>query len=299
MEIHFEIENHCLLKCRHCSSFAHLDGAIMQYSIQDIATFLKGIPEQKDVFFTGGEPLLYPKLELLFSTLNSQLDSISLNLFTTGILSVDGDKNPVSKSYANKLAACGLKVCYFSIYDNDKKDHDWMTNSNGSFAMTTTSIDYLKKFGIDIRFNTVITKRNISKVNEIINLAKELGASEVRLLKLVNHGKASDNWNDLELTNEEYRAKIQEVIAATTGIRITASSEIDIVPCRPMPGAEKCQAGSKLLYVTYEGNIYPCASVKHNPKYCMGNLKNENAAKTVLSQLSSTRDIPLCSNNGN
>ena len=64
MEIHFEIENRCLLKCRHCSSYATDAGKNMEYSVDDILRFLNLFNEktEKEIFLTGGEPLLHPQI---------------------------------------------------------------------------------------------------------------------------------------------------------------------------------------------------------------------------------------------
>ena len=78
MEIHFEIENKCLLGCRHCSSWASGSGHIMDYSVEDMVSFLNKRKGRKEVFLTGGEPLLHPETETLLKRLDTEVEDVGL-----------------------------------------------------------------------------------------------------------------------------------------------------------------------------------------------------------------------------
>ena len=275
MEVHFEIENRCLLQCRHCSSNAGAAGKTMEYELKDMASFLGRLPGHKTVFFTGGEPLLNKNYELILRTLKKDVPNISLGMFTSGILENGGEMCPVSEEYAELLVNSGLEICYFSIYDVKEKEHDWMTGRQGSFQITEASVKHFLTQGADIRFNLVVTQKNKGRILDIIDLASSWGGSEVRLLKLVNHGRAEKSWNTIGIKEEDYSQIVRQTYTDNEKIRITASSCTDILPCRPMPNAEKCQAGTRLLYVTFEGAIFPCACVKNNPRYMIGNIKED------------------------
>ena len=88
MEIHFEIGDRCMLKCRHCSSMASEAGDVMKYSEQDMTRLLKSINGPKEVFLTGGEPLLYENLEALLEYLQEETEDI----FTSDLLQNFSDK---------------------------------------------------------------------------------------------------------------------------------------------------------------------------------------------------------------
>lgn len=144
MEIHFEIENKCLLKCRHCSSNATSKGVKFDYPIEQMLELLSAIPEEKTVFFTGGEPLLYKNLDTLLSSIK-KLGNIAVGFFTSGVVNNNGSICPISKKHAGSLAEAGLKICYFSVYSHDAKVHDWMTQTPGSYNITQESIKALKR----------------------------------------------------------------------------------------------------------------------------------------------------------
>ena len=81
---------------------------------------------------------------------------------------------------------------------------------------------------------------------------------------------------------------------ASSGIKITASSCVDLLPCRPFDDAQGCQAGIKLAYVTAEGDIYPCASTKNRPRYRLGNIKEIELIKAYFESSNVSNNAMLC-----
>lgn len=294
MEIHFEIENGCLLKCRHCSSFATAQGTRMSYTIKEMIAFLQIFSEKKYIFLTGGEPLLHEAFYDIVFSLKSELTNVSIGAFTTGIVARQGKLCGISEKQAHNLASLGLEMCYFSIYSAQAKKHDWMTEYEGSFLLTLESIKRLCEQNVEVKINLVITRKNQNEISDIIEMASSLGCTEVRLLKLVNHGRAKKCWLDIGLTEQEYRESVLENVSRYTNIKITASSCSDILPCRPFIDAQGCQAGSKLAYVTYEGNVFPCASTKNNEYYKIGKIDDIMRLKQYFERKKAVNDIALC-----
>lgn len=180
----------------------------------------------------------------------------------------------ISMEYAKILSDCGLRVCYLSLYGYREQEHDWMTRLPGSFKMLNESVNHLRTAGIEISFNCVVTRKNYLFFDKIIEFAKSVGATEVRILKLIQHGRACEHWEELGITNEEYRAIVLNSVKKEKEIRITASGVIDILPCRYLYNVASCPAGNQLLYITNGGNVFPCASVKHNNDYLIGNIND-------------------------
>ena len=168
-----------------------------------------------------------------------------------------------------------MKVCYLSVYSSRKEEHDWMTNCTGSFTMTECSARNMIKAGIEIRFNSVVMSKNADEIPELIRMAEEWGASEVRLLKLIPQGRAEGCWDEIGVTEEQYRAVVRDILKKEYPVRITASGAVDILPCRASSTDCRCPAGSSLWYVTYQGDVYPCASVKNRADYRIGNIKDD------------------------
>ena len=285
MEIHFEIENNCILNCRHCSSWATANGENKNYSVQDIINFLKGYNEEKIIFFTGGEPLLHLELKNMLREISLNVSNCSFGLFTTGIKNENDKLNAITLEEAKQLKEYGLKIVYLSIYSNKELEHDWMTNTQGSFSLTKQAVINFKEAGIETRFNSVVTKRNINSFSEIINLGKLWGVSEIRLLKLIKHGRAKECWDEIGITEDEYIKLVREVHRWSRNIRITVSGCVEGHSCRPIKNPGYCIAGELLFYVTYKGYIYPCASAKNNINFMIGKLENCNLMELYESNL--------------
>lgn len=280
-ELHFELEPNCILACKHCSSQA-IKKEVLQFNREDVLRLVKAV-NPLEIYFTGGEPLLFRDLLPLFSGISSQFPECRLGLFTTGIIQNNGCLVPVGLDTLTQLYQSGLRVCYVSLYSDEEKWHDYMTGTAGSFGKTVQAIKNMYVAGIDVRINLVVTRFSASRIRNIIDFVSDLKVSEVRLLKLVQHGNATDYWDKIGISDQEYLETITSIYSCRKefGIRITFSSIPKLAPCRPIENSCGCQARKKLLYVTMSGNIYPCACVKNETSFLICDLKDEYLEELV------------------
>ena len=274
-ELHFELESSCILTCKHCSSWAKKKETL-QFDEKDILRLVKAV-NPSEIYFTGGEPLLFHDLLPLFSGISSQFPECRLGLFTTGIIQNNGCLAPVGLDTLTRLYQSGLRICYVSLYSDEEYWHDYMTETAGSFEKTVQAIKNMHAVGIDVRINLVVTRFNAPQIRNIINFVSDLKVSEVRLLKLIQHGNASNYWDMIGISDQEYLQAINSIYSCrkSLGTRITLSSIPNLAPCRPIDNSCGCQARKKLLYVTLNGNVYPCACVKNDTAFLICNLKDE------------------------
>lgn len=243
-----------------------------KYPEQDMIQLIKSIEGKKDIYLTGGEPLLYTNLDRMLNNLRIQISDIRLGMFTTGIVWDSGEARSISEEYAGKLADCDLKVCYLSVYSHLEQEHDWMTRLQGSYKMLNESICHLQAVGIETRFNSVVTRKNMFYFNDIIEFAENIGITEVRILKLIKHGRAKECWDEIGVTEQYYKNVIRNALKRKNKLRITASGAIDMLSCRNDCKRNICPAGAELIYVVNNGDIFPCASVKKKAEYKIGNI---------------------------
>ncbi len=283
-EVQLELESACFLNCIHCSSQA-MRRSTRTYSDEDVLRFLCYIPLPLEVFFTGGEPLLYPGLLALCSEVHEQRPDCEMGILTSGIVSEHGALSPVSSVTLESLHRVGVNIAYVSLYSDTPAWHDEMTNKPGSFNLTVRAIQNMVQLGMDTRINLVITRQNVHRLPEIIRFASELGVGEVRPLKLVCHGSAAAHWAHIGLSDADYAQAVVELYQHRQNLptRITVSSMPRLAPCRPVGRSEGCQAGKRLLYVALSGEVYPCACVKNNRAASLGNIR-EPALESIVNK---------------
>ncbi len=272
-ELHFELEPRCPLDCLHCSSQA-MRRETRQYADSQILALARSIPAPLEICFTGGEPLLYPRLASLLCQLSAQVPDCRLGLFTTGLVPGTSGPKALEPSALEALREAGLGFCYLSLYSHRAEEHDAMTRQPGSFQASCTAIRRMVELGVDTRINLVVTRFNRDSLLRIAELAAGLGAGELRLLKLVRHGSAVEHWSEIGLTEAEYRTAAAALWQqrGELPLRLSLSSLPELAPCRPIEGARGCQAGLALLYVALSGDVFPCACVKTKPEQALFSL---------------------------
>lgn len=287
IEIHFEIEKECLLHCLHCSSAYETSYIARGYDNFDILELLRLFKNRTQyIFFTGGEPLLYEKLYELLANINGMQLDIHIGLFTTGIMQQGNKLVAISDKVAKKLKDNNVQSCYLSLYSNKPQVHDYITTAKSSFSLTEQSIKNLQKNSIDVKLNSVINALNEDEWSELLVYACENDISEIRFLELVKHGRAIKNWSVLCLKSHSHKEIVKKIIGLNeVKTKISVSSYPELIPCRPIKQATGCGAGTQLLYVTYSGDVYPCACVKNKQEYRISHIteleKLENYIKKM------------------
>lgn len=263
-ELQFEIENACLLDCVHCSSVDMRHNAGIAYTSDELIRFVSAFSGETHIYFTGGEPLLFPDLLPVCQKIKETVANTSIGLYTTGNCK---SSNPISCELAEQMRQAGIEDCYFSVYSNDEKEHDYWTGTAGSFINTICSVQSLKKHGIAPKAHLVLNRYNQHKIKEVIQFCQQIGMEEVRILKLTPSGSAKENWAQIGIPLEEQNKIIQDLIINRNAyvVKLSFSGYPDLHPCRSWEHAKGCQAGTHLLYIGENGDVYPCACTKRNP----------------------------------
>lgn len=282
-ELQIEIENQCLLDCIHCSSASMRQAGIRHFLDQDVLTMISIFHEPLHIYFTGGEPILYEGLLPLCEQIASSKHNATIGLYTTGNMQ---GLNPISASLATKMKQAGIVDCYFSVYSNLAEEQDWWTCQPGSFRNTLLSVNALAEAGISPKAHLVLTKMNIHKLDQIITFCQDLSIEEIRILKLTPSGNAQVHWDRIGLPLDVQNEIIARLISHKDNypVKLTFSGYPRLHPCRSFPWSKKCQAGTNLLYVDANGDIYPCACTKRAPSvYKICHITNIPRLKAYIS----------------
>lgn len=82
--------NHCNLNCAYCANFSTLEKNKTPIPIDYIINELKHLQKYQDdllrISFLGGEPMLHPKLDVIFDIARQMLPNIEIRMITNGTL---------------------------------------------------------------------------------------------------------------------------------------------------------------------------------------------------------------------
>lgn len=285
-EIQVEIENECFLNCKHCSSIEMRQKEKKELNYLELYEFLKLFTGPTYLYLTGGEPLLDTNIIQKIDEIYSLLPNINIGIYTCGVIRGDNGFVSISPDIAKSMKESGLKECYISLYHYKSKYHDYITNVEGSFDITKSSINNLLNVGINVKIHLVVNKYNISELHETIKGIMRLGVGEVRMLRIVKSGSAEINWADIGVPYNIQNEAIRRILKDKNSFEkyISVSGYPEIFQCRPFKEAIKCQSGINVLYVTNEGEVYPCACVKNNNEYTIGNIRDITKIKKYITK---------------
>lgn len=238
-----------------------------ELSTEQAKHFVDELVEYKPILIlTGGEPLLRSDVYEIANYATGR--GLRVVLATNGTL--------LTTSIVRKLKEAGIQRVSISIDGATKETHDIFRGEPGAFDAALSGIDILKKEGLSFQINTTITKRNLSEIPRIYELAIRLKASAHHIFLLVPTGRGEEieseeippeeyervlNWfydkskdktMQLKATCAPHYFRIMRQRAKAEGIRITPETH----------GLEAmtkgCLGGSAFCFVSSMGDVYPC-----------------------------------------
>lgn len=286
-EIHIEVENKCLMNCKHCSSYEMRQLKDREFVYNDLINILKLIKGEVHLYMTGGEPLLYDKLLETVKSIKEEISNIKVGLFTCGIVNLSKGIGAIDLESAKQLKDIGIQDCYISIYHKDEVIHDFITNQPSSYKNTIESIKNLKEAQVEVKIHLIVNKFNVENLDDTIRYIEQIGVKEIRILRLVQNGSAVKNWDEIGATYAIQNKAIYEIINKidTFSTKITVSGFPEYYPCRPSNNSFKCQAGTNLLYITYQGEVYPCACTKNQKTFVIGKVNEIEKIKEYITKM--------------
>lgn len=155
------------------------------------------------ITWTGGESLLYPHLFKLMK--EAHKNNIKNNIITNG------------RCLNNKIIDEIEEYTDYITFSLDALDDD-VNNELGRGIEHGNHIiellDYIKnkKKDIKVKLNSIVTRKNIKNVKEVVEIAKKYKLERWKIFKFLSlRGKAIENGKEFEIDNQEYERVIQEI----------------------------------------------------------------------------------------
>ena len=189
------ITDECSMQCRMCYNWTLKDGndvvnpAQWKHFVRDLALLKK-----KDMLLNiiGGEPL--EKSWVLDIVREASNKGIRTSLTTNGFY--------IERTLFNKILDSGLSTLALSIDSTDPKVHDYYRGKKGAYKKAMEVIDFFqmskdKAYLPELILQTIIMKRNIDDIPELVELAKRTDSvSGIYFMSVMkpHHLNLPDDW---------------------------------------------------------------------------------------------------------
>ncbi|MFP5112146.1 pyrroloquinoline quinone biosynthesis protein PqqE [Bacillaceae bacterium C204] len=245
-----ELTHRCPLHCPYCSNPIEMASKAMELTTEDWYRVLSEAADLGvvEVHFSGGEPLIRDDLEALIRHANSL--EMYTNLITSGI--------GLTTEKAARIKEAGIENVQVSFQAGEAKLSD-LIGGYKAFEKKREAANAVKKAELHLSLNVVLHRMNLDYLNEIIQLAEEMGAERLELANtqyynwaLLNQERLLPSWDQIERAREIYES-------AKT--RLKKKMEIIwVIPDYYASAPKPCMGGWGAIGLTVapNGAVLPC-----------------------------------------
>ncbi len=188
--------NMCNLRCRHCYQRAEKP-LPNELSLEEKLRIVRELDEAgvAALAFSGGEPTIHPHFLRVLSEASRR--GLYTSVATNGWTLAD-------PNYARKLKKAGLRYVEVSIDSADPRKHDKFRGLEGSWRRAVEGLKTAVKMGFSTGMATTVTRLNFSEIDELLDLAEEIGVQRVIFFNFIPVGRGRDIANlDLDPIERE------------------------------------------------------------------------------------------------
>jgi PqqA peptide cyclase len=263
-----ELSYQCPLHCPYCSNPVDI-GADRYRNELGTEDWARAFREARalgvlQLALTGGEPMLRRDLvELCQAARDAGLYS---SLITAGTL--------FTRERAEALKEAGLDHVQISIQSPDAEENDRIAG-NRSFAKKIAAARYAKELDFPLTLNCVLHRQNLDRIEDVLELALELGAQRLELANTQYYGWAVVNQEALLPTWEQLRRGEEAVerFRERVGPKVTVLWVLpDLYEDLPKP----CMGGwgRTAMVIAPDGEVLPCQAASTIPELEFANVRD-------------------------
>ena len=257
------ITRRCDLACVHCNVTASTLQPPDLIPVDQWKAVLDQLERMRVIRVTisGGEPTVYRDFNELFDYFGKK--KFIKIMLTNGMNITDEIAKYMGET--NIMPTVSLDGAIASVHDEFRK-------YKGSFNRCIESLDRLDKYGVAYNICSVLHKKNISHIRDLMNIAFEYGAKQLILqpLKPIGRGLSAHEWFLDQSTYDNLSNLTQPLLKEFPGLKIILSEYDDFENLGPpakkgygrsvdtIYGATSCQAGTYGMAIDHDGLVYPC-----------------------------------------
>lgn len=260
LQVTLELTYRCNERCGHCYLTTYDDNADGRptLTLGEWKRILDELADAKTLYLVmiGGEAMMHPQFWGIAEYAARR--NFVLSLITNGLL--------INEASAEKLADLGFFQVTVSLYSATPEIHDRMTRRAGAHAQATNAIRILKRRGVGVGINCLLTRENIDGCFELETWANELQVP-------IQFDPMVTPKSDASLAPTALRATYDQLL---TYYRTLQARGRSLAPA-PAPEADDvvCNAGRGKCAVTPYGDLLTCLEVRES----IGNLREASFAE--------------------
>jgi len=185
MLVIWEVTQACDLACVHCRASAQSERNPAELTTEQGYRLLDEIRSFGEplMVFTGGDPLKRPDLYELVRY------AVKIGLRTN----VTPSATPLLTAEAiERFQAAGVSRMAISLDGPDAPTHDDFRGIPGTFDRAMFALRHARDIGLDTQLQTTITRRNMARLPEMAEIAKEVRTKMWSLFFLIVTGRAAE-----------------------------------------------------------------------------------------------------------
>jgi pyrroloquinoline quinone biosynthesis protein E len=263
-----ELTYSCPLQCPYCSNPLGLGERSRELATED---WLRVLAEARklgaiQLGLSGGEPLLRRDLEVIVS--EARRLGFYTNLLTSGM--------GMDEARIVALKEAGLDHIQVSFQADDPDLNNRLGGSD-SYLQKVAVARLVKAYGYPMVLNVVMHRHNLDRMQEILDMALELGADYVELANTQYYGWALANRDYLLPTREQLeRAEaVAHAYQALVGDRMKVYFVVpDYFEGKPKP----CMNGWGRIFLSIapDGTALPCHAAADLPGLALPNVRDHS-----------------------
>lgn len=241
------------------------------------------------LLLTGGEPLMYPDFKKLYLGLKKLGVYITVN--TNGTL--------LNEEWADFFAANKPRRINMTLYGADEKAYADLCRYPDGFEKTMNALKLLKERNVPVKINFSATRDNVSFLDEIYKIGKELDM----LVETDTYMIPALKERDLPIYEQSRLAPEQAAAARFEIMRYDRTPEmaheyIDAVlklteENNNYPDGVSCLAGNCGFTVNWKGEMKPCVTFD-KPAVSVFDVGFEEAWRQISQKIKEFRLNPQC-----
>jgi pyrroloquinoline quinone biosynthesis protein E len=264
-----ELTHRCPLGCPYCSNPLEMD---KRQDELDTATWARVFREAAglgvlQVHLSGGEPA--SRRDLVDIMAAAREAGLYTNLITSGV--------GVTDKRLDELADAGLDHVQISIQDAELESADRIAGYEGAWVRKRALAAAVVALKLPLTANIVIHRANIERVDDLVTMALDMGASRVEIAHVQYYGWALKNRAALMPTREQ----VERAVGRIEPLRKEHHGRIVIdavVPDYYARFPKPCVGGwgRRSLNVTPAGRVLPCHAAESIPGLEFWNVKDHS-----------------------